>query len=110
MVKMLPALPEEPAFGIGTSDGRIRPFSKSDLGNMLHALLERCAVDTSRYSFHSLRRGGATCASAAGCTDSEICTIGNWASSCYRGYIKLSTDKLYHISHKMGQFCKNSSG
>ncbi|VDI01313.1 Hypothetical predicted protein [Mytilus galloprovincialis] len=108
MVSMLPALPGEPAFGLSDSKGKICAFSKSDIDKILHKLLVRCGMDTSQYSFHSLRRGGATCASAAGCTDSEICTIGNWASSCYKGYIKHSTDKLYYISSKMGLFCKLS--
>ncbi|XP_063430649.1 uncharacterized protein LOC134712741 isoform X1 [Mytilus trossulus] len=109
MVTMLPALPGEPAFGLSDSKGKICAFSKSDIDKILHKLLVRCGIDTSQYSFHSLRRGGATCASAAGCSDSEICTIGNWTSSCYKGYIKHSTDKLYYISSKMGLFCKLSN-
>lgn len=108
MVKLLPALPSEPAFGFIGSDGIIHAFSKADLGKLLHNLLVRCGINTSQFSFHSLRRGGATCASAAGCSDSEICTIGNWASTCYRGYIKHPTDKLYYISQKMGLFAKHS--
>ncbi|CAG2201509.1 unnamed protein product [Mytilus edulis] len=109
MVTMLPALPGEPAFGLSDSKGKICAFSKSDIDKIVHKLLVRCGMDTSQYSFHSFRRGGATCASAAGCTDSEICTIGNWASSCYKGYIKHSTDKLYYISSNMGLFCKLSN-
>ena len=42
---------------------------------MIKDVLAQCHLDTDEYSFHSLRRGGATCASAAGCSDNEICTI-----------------------------------
>lgn len=108
MVKKMPALPHEPAFGLPNNKGKICAFSKTDIDKMLDDILVRCNMDTHQYSFHSLRRGGATCASSAGCTDSEICTIGNWVSSCYRGYIKHSTDKLYYISEKVGQYCKQS--
>jgi hypothetical protein len=41
-------------------------------------VLAQCHLDTDQYSFHSLRRGGATCASAAGCSDNEICTAFEW--------------------------------
>ncbi|CAC5360007.1 unnamed protein product [Mytilus coruscus] len=109
MGTMLPVLPEEPAFGLSDSKGQICAFSKSDIDKILHKLLVRCGMDTLQYSYHSLRRGGATCASAAGCTDSEICTIGNWASSCCKGYIKHSTDKLYYISKKKWDFFANFS-
>ncbi|CAC5413541.1 unnamed protein product [Mytilus coruscus] len=109
MVKMLQALPHAPAFGLPTVNGKICAFSKADIDKMLNDILVRCNMDTNQYSFHSLQRGCATCASAAGCTDSDICTIGNWVSSCYRSYIKHTTDKLYYISDKVGQYCKQSS-
>ena len=109
MVKLIPALPQEPAFGLPSTKKDICAFSKSDIDKMIKDVLAQCYLDTDQYSFHSLRRGGATCASAAGCSDNEICTIGNWTSSCYIGYILHLTHKLYYISEKVGQFCKQSA-
>ncbi|CAC5366993.1 unnamed protein product [Mytilus coruscus] len=105
---IMPALPHEPVFGLPNVivNGKICAFSKADIDKMVNDILVRCYMETNQYCFHSLRRGGATCASAAGCVHSEICTIGNLVSSCYRGYIKHTTDKLYYISDKVGQYCK----
>ena len=109
MVKLIPALPQEPAFGLPSTKKDICAFSKSDIDKMIKDVLAQCHLDTDQYSFHSLRRGGGTCASAAGCSDNEICTIGNWTSSCYRGYILHPSHKLYYISEKVVQFCKQSA-
>jgi hypothetical protein len=109
MVKLIPALPQEPTFGLSSTKKDICAFSKSDIDKMIKDVLAQCHLDTDQYYFHSLRRGGATCASAAGCSDNEICTIDNWTSSCYRGYILHPTHKLYYISEKVGQFCKQSA-
>ena len=109
MVKFIPALRQEPAFGLPSTKKNICAFSKSDIDKMLKEVLAQCHLDTDQYYFHCLRRGGATCASAAGCSDNEFCTICYWASSCYRGYILHPTHKLYYISEKVGQFCKQST-
>ena len=54
---------------------------------MLKDLVIQCGLSPSNYSFHGLGRGSATVALIFGCLDSDICMIGGWASSCYRGYI-----------------------
>lgn len=56
--------------------------------------------------FHILRRGSATCASAAGCSDNEMCTIGNWVSSRYRGFIVHPPTNYITFQKK---FCKQST-
>ena len=106
MVSLLPALPGEPAFGLPSTSGKITPFSKSDIDKMLKDLVIQCGLSPSNYSFHGLRRGGATVASVSGCSDSDICMIGGWASSCYRGYICPPVDSLYRVSQNIGDFCQ----
>lgn len=106
MVELIPALPDDPAFGFLSPSGNFTAFSKADIDKMLRILVLRCGLNPLNYSFHSLRRGGATLASVAGCSDSEICSIGDWASSCYRGYICPPLDSLYRVSEVMGTFCQ----
>lgn len=101
MINLIPGKSTDPAFGIPNQLGEIIPLSKSDIDRMLKLVLEKCGIDTNKYSFHSLRRGGASLASAVGATDSQICAIGHWVSSCYRGYISHSPSNLYQVSSKM---------
>ena len=107
MLEVLPALPDEPAFGFRTKSNSLSPFSKSDIDNMIRKVVVRCSLNPQNYSFHGLRRGGASLASAAGCSDSDICAIGDWASSCYKGYIMPELVHLYRVSEAMGAFCAN---
>lgn len=105
MVTLVPASPNDPAFCLSDRTGKIRAFSKSEIDNIFRNLIIHSNMDPANYTFHSLRRGGATCAAAAGCSDSEICTIGNWVSSCYRGYIRMTPQQMYKVSSQMAQFC-----
>lgn len=101
MINMIPGKSTDPAFGLPDKHGNIIPLSKYDIDCILHSLFEKCGINKNNYSFHSLRRGGATLAAAVGATDSEICAIGHWVSSCYRGYIVHSPANLYKISSNM---------
>ena len=83
MVNLLPALPHDPAFGFPSTPGKIAPFSKSDIDKMAKNLVLQCGLSPSNFTFHGMCRGGAPVASVAGCSDSDICMIGGWASSCY---------------------------
>ena len=110
MVSLLPALPHEPAFGLPSSSGKISPFSKADIDKILRSLVVQCGLSPFNYSFHGLRRGGATVASVSGCSDSEICLMGGWASSCYKGYICPPLESLYRVSKSIGEFCQSCIG
>lgn len=106
MLQLLPALPDDPAFGLPSKSELISPLTKSDIDSMFRKVVLQCGLNPLNYSFHSLRRGGASLASAAGCSDSDICAIGNWASSCYRGYVMPELAHLYRVSGAMGDFVK----
>ena len=104
MVSLMPALPDEPAFGVPYK-GKIKPFSKKVIDAKFKAVLEACELDSGKLSFHSLRRGSASLASAAGCSDSDICCLGNWKSDCYKRYIHLPTEVLLRVTQKMANLC-----
>jgi integrase len=50
--------------------------------------LEACGEDPTRYTFHSLRAGGATDAAHAGVPERTIKAHGNWASDIVRRYLR----------------------
>ena len=104
MVSLVPALPDEPAFGI-PHKGKVRPFSRKMIDNKFKALLSACELVSDKYSFHSLRHGSASLASASGCSDSDICCMGNWKSDCYKNYVHLPTEVLLRVTKKMAEFC-----
>jgi integrase len=44
-------------------------------------LIKSAGLDPSKYSTHSAKRGGATAAVAAGCSDAEVTSLGRWRSA-----------------------------
>ena len=82
MLNLIPAKASDPAFGLPDSKGSIVPFSKLEKYRLLRDLFIKCQIPIEKFSFHSLRRGGTAFAASAGDTDSEICSIGHWLSSC----------------------------
>ena len=106
MVTLIPALLSEPTFGL-PHKGKLRPLSKSQIDRKFQGLIKSSGLDRSRLSFHSLRRGCASLASLAGCSDSDICTVGNWKSGCYRKYtgIHLPPDSLVRVSQRIASVC-----
>ena len=79
MVTLIPALPSETVFGL-PHKGKLRPFSKSQIDRKFQGLIKSSGLESSRLSFHSLRWDCASLASLAGCSDSDICTVGDWKS------------------------------
>ena len=102
MLIILPALPSSPAFALPTKSG-LSPLTSSWIGRKLHSVLLKLDLDSHKFSFHSLRRGGATLASLAGCSDSDICSVGLWASEVYRDYIQLPPKALFRVTLAMGR-------
>ena len=98
MLNLIPAKASDPAFGLPDSKGSIVPFSKLKIYRLLRDLFINCQIPIEKFSFHSLRRGGTTLAASAGCTDSEICSIEHWLSSCYRGYTAYSPSTCFSVS------------
>ena len=60
MINLFPGKSTDPAFGLPNRQRGITLLSKHDIDCMLRSLFEKCGIDTTTYSFHSLMRGGAT--------------------------------------------------
>lgn len=64
------------------------PLTKTEFLNYLHGALTRAGLSQDGISGHSLRKGFATSAAAAGIEDNLISTMGRWKSDCYKLYIR----------------------
>ena len=51
--------------------------------------------DSSQFSLHSLRWGGATFAFQTNMEAEMIKLVGDWASDCYKRYVDVSMDKRF---------------
>lgn len=70
------------AVGPAFIDSVGRPLtSKFVVACMRQALMHDPSIDANKVSMHSLRRGAAQTAAAAGCTTEQIMVAGSWASS-----------------------------
>ena len=63
------------------------PLSRGGYVRLLHKALDHAGLPSASYNGHSLRKGFATSAAAAGLPDHLISTLGRWSSSCYKLYI-----------------------
>jgi hypothetical protein len=64
------------------------PISYSALHASCKDLIEAVGLDPSKYSTHSAKRGSATAAVVAGCTDAEVTALGRWRSAeTGKGYV-----------------------
>ncbi|MCP3668394.1 MAG: hypothetical protein GY696_38900 [Gammaproteobacteria bacterium] len=79
------------------------PLTRSFFDRKLAALLQGCGLDSSKYSGHSLRRGGATFALAAGVPGELIQAQGDWKSDAYKRYLDLSVPQRLIAVNKMSQ-------
>ena len=77
------SLPGDPFFKIDD-----RALDRVTLVNHIKQLATSLGLDSSRYSGHSLRIGGATSAAKAGLSQWQIKLLGQWNSQAYQVYIK----------------------
>ncbi|XP_070571119.1 uncharacterized protein [Ptychodera flava] len=101
MLKLIPAPPSSPAFVL-RHHGALRPLTQTQLTSRFQVLITKIGLNPLDYSFHSLRRGGATTASLAGVSDSLIRLQGDWRSMVYKDYIAVPATERFHITESMG--------
>ena len=65
-----------------------KPLEGRELLKWVQDMMGRIGECPTLYGTHSLRIGGATSLSDAGCPDHIIKTIGRWSSDCYRKYCR----------------------
>ncbi len=78
-----------------------KALSKVEFDARLRVLICKVGLNPRQYSGHSLWRGGATFAMAAGVSADLIQLLGDWKSSAYQGYLDLSLQQRQQAAGKM---------
>lgn len=82
--------------------GAVKALAKATVAVRLRKALQRTGVENWEwYAAHSLRRGGATHAAAAGVPLRFIMLMGRWKSDVVREYMYYTPQQVLEASHKM---------
>jgi hypothetical protein len=92
---LLDPWPPESSLFVG-GDGP--PLLRSEVIQKLREDLTRLGFDTSRFSGHSFRRGGASSAAAASFNELELQQLGQWRSDAYKLYVEHNKFRLLSLS------------
>ena len=65
--------------------------------------LQQALPDIANVNTHSFRIGGATAASSAGISDSQIQILGRWSSDTYRRYLRLSDETVAEVMRRIAR-------
>ena len=90
-----------PLFSYPDKGDDYRIITHSSFVSKLRSVLHACDMNTSAYSGHSFRRGGASFAFACGVPTSIIKLQGDWKSSAYEGYITAPLDLRMKLSRAL---------
>ena len=91
--------PNAPLFSL---DG-VKPLTRPQLLKAMKMLLARAKLDPTKFSGHSLRKGGAQTLMEAGVPEWQIQILGRWQSACFKLYVQLTEDIRKHIAVLMGK-------
>ena len=94
MINTIPAAKTDAAFTI-YHKGHKSALSANQLIARLRKWLRMIKEQDTKYSLHSLRRGGATFAFQSNMEKDMIKLLGDWASETYRRYCDVSMDKRF---------------
>ena len=89
--KLVGLHPNDPIFRYQTK-AKIRPLTYPQLNKAIKELVSLTGRDGSKFSSHSLRRGGATYAAKINIPAHTIQTLGDWKSDAYKNYIESQLD------------------
>ena len=64
----------------------------------LKGLLVKVGLNSSDFSAHSFRRGGASYAFSLGLSPLQIKLCGDWGSDCYERYVFISTGATFAVA------------
>ena len=93
LIRASPASSGHPCFSYWNKRSKkLDCISRNDLQDYLRSLVSRIGLDPSKFSCHSLRRGGATSANTAGCSSMQIKSFGDWKSDCFQLYVEADLD------------------
>ena len=100
LLALIPNSPEAPLFQM-MKDGKFLPLTYNVLQSRLKSLISATGRAPEAYSSHSLRRGGATFAAAAGVPRHHIQQVGDWRSDAVDNYLHNNLQSRVQAAQKM---------
>jgi hypothetical protein len=97
---MVPADRSGPAFVL-PGQGKMLPVSYQQYQLFFKKCLDRVGQDSSLFSYHSFRRGGATWAFRSGVPGELVKVHGDWVSEAYLKYLDFSLDQRLRVANGM---------
>ena len=94
-----------PAFSY-IENGKVKCVTYEGFTKTLRRLLDAAGINSSSYSGHSFRRGGASFLYSLGADPLLIQATGDWQSDSYARYVFLSLDQRLEAQHKMAHSLK----
>lgn len=86
MVDKIPAPSNAPAFSVPSKKGLL-PLTYRQLSSKLKKWTQACSLDSSKFTSHCLRRGGASWLDEQGVPESVIAVLGDWRTNAFKNYI-----------------------
>ena len=106
MCSLNPGSAEDPAFFVSKRN-KVYALTYAEFQKKLRILIAAIGLDSSLFSSHSFRRGGASLANQAGVPANLIQIMGDWKSDAYKRYIKCSITDRFRVSHTVRKFISN---
>jgi len=101
MIERVPAQPSDPLFMLRVKRKSSKPVTYFQFQSFFKQLISLIGLNSSDFSTHSFRRGGATWAFHNNVPGELIQNHGDWASSAYLLYLDLSLEKKLDVSKAM---------
>lgn len=102
LLRLKPLSEDSPVFCM-LKGAKCVPMVYSDLQAAIKSFCEASGFDSSCYSSHSFRRGGASWAFYSGVPADLIQLHGDWASDCYKKYLHVPLESRFQVSEKMNE-------
>ena len=109
MLEVSPCDPNLPLFSYFERDGSVKSLNHSTFTAQLKACISDVGLDATKYSGHSLRRGGATLGFQLGLSLTQIKKRGDWTSSAVNEYICMSCNSRIEIAKVLVNGSLNSN-
>ena len=100
MLRQVPAPNDSLAF-VTRVDQALVPVSYSRFQCFFRSCLAKIGLPASKYSSHSMRRGGASHAFRVGVPGELIQLHGDWKSDAYKSYLEVSLNQRYQVAASM---------
>lgn len=107
LLHMVPASGTAPAFIYSISP--VHFFHHESFSRAIKDAISQIGLDSSRFSGHSFRRGGATFAFASDVPSELIKLHGDWRSSAYLSYLEYDLSARLSVTERMRNLLLNSS-